>query len=241
MNKVILCEGKTDAILLSYYLGKCFNWKYTSQFPENLRIKAQKDNESVNCYKRGEDYLLICAVGGKDNFGRFFEEKLRRSLEISNSIEKIVVITDKDDRTVSDIESFFIEDFKGCFSKIINRKWSSNSYTDEFKKKMSVEVLLVVIPKNHAGALETVLLDAISENPYDKNIVEKTRTFVEQMRGEAAQYISTDRLQMKAHLGVTWAVQYPEKVFSLIDEQMRSISWEKYEVLNECYGILGEI
>jgi len=27
MNKLILCEGKTDAILLSYYLGKTAGWK----------------------------------------------------------------------------------------------------------------------------------------------------------------------------------------------------------------------
>lgn len=53
-------------------------------------------------------------------------------------------------------------------------------------------VLLLIIPKEHAGALETVMLSAISENPYDKNIVEKTADFVEKMRTEADRYISTD-------------------------------------------------
>lgn len=28
MKSIILCEGKTDAILISYYLEKTQNWKF---------------------------------------------------------------------------------------------------------------------------------------------------------------------------------------------------------------------
>ena len=48
-------------------------------------------------------------------------------------------------------------------------------------------------------------------------------------------------MKLKAHLGVTWAVQYPEKVFKLIDEQIRSVSWEKSEVLHSCFRQLERI
>lgn len=85
------------------------------------------------------------------------------------------------------------------------------------------------------------MLNAISENPYDRNIVEQTKKFVQQMRMEAGQYILTDRLQLKAHLGVTWAVQFPEKVFSRIDEQIKNVQWEKYEILQQCFEMLKEI
>lgn len=70
MNKLILCEGETDAILLSYYLEKVAGWKYSKKRP--IDIVKKQENESVNWYKKDKDYLLICAVGGKDNFGRFF-------------------------------------------------------------------------------------------------------------------------------------------------------------------------
>lgn len=39
MNKLILCEGKTDAILLSYYLEKVAGWKYTTKSPSGLNLK----------------------------------------------------------------------------------------------------------------------------------------------------------------------------------------------------------
>ena len=52
MNKLILCEGETDAILLSYYLEKAAGWNYSSKPPQNLSIQTTAQNETVNWYKR---------------------------------------------------------------------------------------------------------------------------------------------------------------------------------------------
>ena len=35
MKKMILCEGQTDAILLSYYLGKVSGWEFCRKPPKN--------------------------------------------------------------------------------------------------------------------------------------------------------------------------------------------------------------
>jgi hypothetical protein len=110
MNKLILCEGETDAILLNYYLGKVAGWKYSPKPPQNLSIQATAQNEAVNWYKV-----------------------------------------------------------------------------------------------------------------------------------EASRYISSERLKLKAHLGLTWAVQYPEKVFTKIDEQIRNVRWEESETLHICFSTLAEI
>lgn len=241
MNKLILCEGKTDAILLSYYLGKIAGWKYANKGPNGLAIQQPNDNESISWYKKDDDYLLICGVGGKNNFGNFFDERIRIPLVTTNAFEKIAIVTDRDDREVADICASLSEDMSGFFSDIQDREWCDNTYRDAFGMEKTVQLLLVIIPKEHLGALENVMLSAISEDPYDKNIVDKTAIFVQQMRTEADKYISTERLQLKAHLGVTWAVQFPEKVFSMIDEQINSVRWEEYDTLRECFGILNDI
>lgn len=46
---------------------------------------------------------MICGVGRKDNFGNFFEERIRTLLVTTNAFEKISIITDEDDREVADI------------------------------------------------------------------------------------------------------------------------------------------
>lgn len=241
MNKLILCEGKTDAILLSYYLGKIADWKFVKKGPSGLAIQQSNNNESISWYKKDNDYLLICGVGGKDNFGNFFNERIKFPLVTTNAFEKIVIITDRDDREISDICTSLLDDMSKFFKYIQERVWCNNLYQDAFGIEKIVQLLLVVIPKEHLGALENVMLSAISENPYDKNIVDRTAVFIQQMRTEADKYISTERLQLKAHLGVTWAIQFPEKVFSMIDEQIKNVRWEEYETLKECFGILNEL
>lgn len=241
MNKLILCEGKTDAILLSYYLERTAGWKHVNKGPKDLSIHRSNVNEAINWYKKNNDYLLICGVGGRDNFGNFFNERIKIPLVTTNAFEKIAILIDRDDRGIDKICESLSKDMSGFFVDIKDRKWCDNVYQDAFRMKKIVQVLMIVIPKEHLGALENVMLSAISEDPYDKNIVDKTGLFVQKMRMEADKYISTERLQLKAHLGVTWAVQFPEKVFSKIDEQIKSVNWEKYEILNDCFGMLRDI
>ncbi len=238
MNKLILCEGATDAILLSYYLEKVAGWKYSKKAPKNLEIKAEKENETVNWYKRGEDFLMISAVGGKDRFPDFFIERIKSPLFAVNAFGSIAIVTDRDDRDLSEIENAANATFEGLSAEMKNNTWVVGRYRDDFLEDRTVNLLLVVIPDNHQGALETVLLDSISEDPYDRNIVESASRFTDRMRLEASRYISSNRLQLKARLGVTWAIKYPDKIFSLIDEEIRSVKWEESSVLKRCFNSL---
>lgn len=238
MNRVLLCEGVTDAILLSYYLEKVSGWKYCKG-PKNLEIKTKNRNESVNWYRKGEEYLLICGVGGKNNFAKFFETRIKNPIFMSDAFQKIVFVTDRDERADSEIiNELYTEDM---LKNLEDRRWRNNIYRNAYEMEKMLEVLLVVIPKESQGALETVMLEAIAEDPYDRNIIEKVDDFMQQMSKEAEKYLSTERLQLKAKLGVTWAVQFPEKVFSRIDEQIRNVEWEKSELLKRIFREIEEI
>lgn len=241
MNSLILCEGPTDAILLSYYLGKISGWTHSPKAPDGLNIRSTDGNESVNWYKRENDYLLICGVGGKNNFKRFFRQALESPITHAGAFERIAVITDRDKRETSVIEQSIISAFSGLFPNVEDRCWIMNKSSDAFEMEKNREILLLIIPAEHEGALENVMLDAISEDEYDKNIVDLCKAFVVHMRSEASRYISSDRLQVKSELGVTWAIQYPEKVFSLINKVIQEVPWETYETLRECFKPLESI
>ena len=240
MNRVILCEGKTDAILLSYYLGRICGWKHTSP-PQGLAIKARNKNENVDWYKKGSEMLMICAVGGKDNFHSFFSRDLRKAMIHLGAFSRIAIIADRDDRSIEDIEQRISNEFSPFFDNVKNREWCTNCYADAFGIEQNIDALLLVIPAEQQGALETVMLSAIAEDPYDRNIVEKCVSFVSDMRSHADRYITSDRLQLKANLSTVWAIQSPEKVFDFINEQINAVSWEDYKTLRDCFGILEEI
>lgn len=241
MNKLILCEGATDAILLSYYLGRTAGWKFCRKPPRNLTIKEDGIEESINWYEKGDDRLLICGAGGKDRIKPFYEKKIKPAIINADAFEKIALLLDRDDKDTASIEHHASMIFQPVITKAESNKWITNTYRNGFNQGKQIDMLLVVIPVEHQGALETVLLDAISEDPYDAHIVELVTQFVKTMRTEAGKYITSDRKELKARLGVTWAVQYPEKVFKLINEQIQSVPWEESEVLKNCFAELIKI
>lgn len=69
MKSILLCEGKSDAILISYYLNKVKNWKFYGK-KDKRKVKLpirNHQNEEVNWYRRNHDLLAICEMGEEEN------------------------------------------------------------------------------------------------------------------------------------------------------------------------------
>ena len=239
MRRIILCEGETDATLIGLYLGKLCGWKYKDPKKKIINIpeKLPSDNKVANHYFNGNDSMVICAVGGKDNFGGFFEKYIYPMIKSSNKVERtyrIAVITDADDRSVSDIETDILSQLSFCIQSLSNNTWTTNSCQVDFDDNVSIDFLLSVIPQVGTGALETVLLDAMSEKSEGKLIVDSSIDFVDKMPYYS--YISPDRLKLKAKLGVALSVIYPDKVFSQFDKQLQMVDWSKSDTLATCFS-----
>lgn len=239
MKTLILCEGSSDAILLGYYLQRVASWKH-AKAPKSSIIKVDK-NESAEWYVRDDDKLLICGVGGNSCFGSFFENRIKNPQILQNEFEKIAIVCDRDNKTTDEIIASLLSDFGGFIHELGDREWKNTMYQDSFKMQQVVSVLLLTIPVEKEGALETLLMDAIGEKPEDKAIVERCQSFVDEMVPIATQYLTSRRLQLKSKLSVIWAIQSPQKVFKFIDEQLQSVEWENSSVLRSCFRELLEI
>lgn len=245
MNKLILCEGKTDAIFLSYYLERVCGWTHKfpkREIPKGFDISADNvKGESVEWYHKGDDFLSICGVGGKDNFKSFIGDKVIPAMIDGSMFSKIAIVTDRDKRKEESICQSFQHSLNTVVSNVENNRWTKNNYKNSFGQEVPVDFLLLIIPSGKEGALETILMDAISEREYDKKIVDKAKTYIDDVEPFALKYIGKARLKLKACLGVIWATQCPEKIFSFIDEQIRSVKWEDYDVLSQCFCELKKI
>ena len=245
MRIAVLCEGKTDAILLSYLLNKKSGWTHTVNGPDEISIKSNDINdESVNWYKRNEDFLLICGVGGKDKFKSFFSDLLSEIIlnyTDEMSFDKLVYIIDRDENDLDDMKQKIINDLQPICSNIIVGKWTANSFINKFDARKEIEILGLIIPPDQVGALETTMLIALSENAYDKNIVDKSIVFVDDIKLDASKYIGTKRMQLKAKLSTVFAIISPQRVFSKIDKLIKSIDWEKYDHIISLFGELINI
>lgn len=248
MNSVILCEGKTDAILISYLLRKTCGWEIENNrraYPNSINIKAYKNNESFYWYKKEGSMLAIWGVGGKDNFKNALPEiaSILRNAPEDQRFKKVVIIGDRDN---TQNENDIIVDWLSCFgdiNPIISiSKFTENTYNNSFGQQVSFKTMSIIIPPEKTGALETVLLDSISEEEYNRAIVNRCNDFIEQITAGANKYIKTDRLKLKAKLSTVFAVMSPEKVFDFIDNLLiNTFKWEDSEVLNELFNKLNEI
>ncbi len=245
MTRIIFCEGKTDAILLSYYLGKIKGWKYNKKPSKFKIVHHDADNEFIGHYKNDEgEELAICAVGGKDKFLRFYKSHVENYIMGSEHEEteyRIAFVIDRDDRDIAEIEEYFSNNMAPCITCLNDGKWIENSFKNEFNQEAQCWSLGVIIPHTKQGALENLLMDALSEDGLRGILIEKSKQFVETIAPDATAIISTERLKLKTKLGVSLAVLYPEKVFSLIDEQLKSIKWENSQILNDCFKELVNI
>ena len=128
--------------------------------------------------------------------------------------------------------------FAPAITQAKQNHWVENAYQDGFGQNQTLSFLLLIIPTDQQGALESLLLEAISEDPYDREIVTRSTAFVEEIGPYAERYIGQARLKLKARLGVTWAIQSPGKEFHFIDEQIRAVRWERSDVLAKCFSQL---
>jgi len=248
MKKLILCEGKTDAILLSYYLNRRRGWqKKDGRYKDPLfKVPVRnKENEYAWWYSQGEDTLLIWGVGGKDNFSYAIAQilELQKRLGTDEGFTKVAVLHDRD-QAVNEQE--ICTQIQQCFAQqasalvLENNQWSKHSYVNGFGDEGMIEILPVIIPFERTGALETFLVDALRKNDEaDQQMVDQCREFIKNFKSE--KYLQTERLRVKSELSTVFAIMSPEKVFDFISTLLESIPWEEYSEIQNGFKKLEEI
>lgn len=244
MIRIIMCEGETDLTLLGLYLENACGWIYQKNPRFKLKIPKTlvSTNEKSETYARGLDELIICCVGGKDKFGIFFNKYIQRIITSSQNKERhfrIALMTDADNRTEAEIQTDILTQLSPTISHIQNNVWRQNITKDSFDESVNVDFLLTIIPQHGTGALETVLMDSLAEKEDGKSIVNLSSKFIDSLPEN--QYIPTQRLKLKAELGVALSVFYPDKVFSQFDQQLKMVDWCQSQTLAQCLSELVKI
>ena len=185
MKSIIICEGETDFVFLQHFMIRANGWN-------NFKNKSEKPNPSFKPegienlesrdFIKGSDLLTIISCGGCGNIKTVFEKVRRKNQnEIFDEerYSKIVVITDNDEDGVEEKIVSGLTSASGTSVTISNNAWTDLSFQDMTGNSFSSKLLLLIIPFDEYGAIETFLLKAISEqNSYDAEIIKKAKAFV---------------------------------------------------------------
>lgn len=245
MRSIIICEGSTDYALLQYYLRKAYGWNDSRE--NTLRDSTRFKMVRTLCKKH--DTVSIGGAGGSNRIIPCLEQILeinRISAQPEESFDRVVIITDRDEwQTENEVKEQLMHSLqeKEITSEgpVEHNSWLTCSCENGRGREISFRILLLVIPFESTGALETFLLDAIAEkDEYDRRIIEKCRNFVDVIDPDR-RYLHKRRYMTKAKFDVYFSVRTAAEQFVERQNILRNVEWEKYNKIQSSFGKLEEL
>lgn len=160
--------------------------------------------------------------------------------------DKVVIITDRDEETT---ESEYIKGIERILrdrqiissENICNNKWIKCIYKNGHGKERILFILLLVIPFETTGAMETFLLNCISQKEeYDAKIIRKSKEFVNSVDKEN-RYLSKRRYITKAEFDVYFSIRTSADQFIERQNILKNIEWENYVKIQEDFKKLEKL
>lgn len=181
-----------------------------------------------------------------DGLAEVLEKNEMESPDGENYFESVVMITDRDD---AGTESSFIQKVETVLSekqvvlkdKIENNQWSMFDMTTRAGDKVHIKLLVLVIPFDEEGAMETFLLRAIGkQDAYDDSIIKDCENFI-QNTDVAHKYLSKRRLIVKAKFDAYFCVRTAAEQFNERRNIIKNIPWEDYADTQRVFGLLENV
>lgn len=242
MRSVILCEGSTDFVLLQHFMRRTYQWEYKSNKQINIAGQSarectlQKDDNTVSIIG-GCNRLIPCLN---------YELMLNSVSALGEAYDKIVIITDRDEvlteQEFSEQIEYQIKVYNGKYSGLItNNEWMEFSFINGYGDELKTKLLMLVIPFEETGAMETFLLNAIAEqDEYDKYIINQCNAFVDNVDNQR-KYLNKRRYITKAKFDVYFSVRTSAEQFNERRNIIKNVAWEKYPLIQNSFDKLGEL
>ena len=244
MRSVILCEVSTDFVLLQHFMRRTYQWEYKSNKQINIAGQSarectlQKDDNTVSIIGCGGCNRLIPCLN--------YELMLNSVSALGEAYDKIVIITDRDEvlteQEFSEQIEYQIKVYNGKYSGLItNNEWMEFSFINGYGDELKTKLLMLVIPFEETGAMETFLLNAIAEqDEYDKYIINQCNAFVDNVDNQR-KYLNKRRYITKAKFDVYFSVRTSAEQFNERRNIIKNVAWEKYPLIQNSFDKLGEL
>lgn len=242
MKSVILCEGPDDLWFIGYYLHKVGGWEKCDPVWKNYTIQELHSGQKVIYLKNGADTVAVWCVGGRDAFSETVSVLLNKIIGTYpfDPFDSIVIMRDRDSESDDEILSQMQQ-------WISSRETLCNKSITVWHKEIdgtlvSVNIVPLIIPFSERGAIETVLMRSISERDAEgAAVVDEANSYIDKLcsRQEiGTNYLTHDRLILKARYASTIAVTNPGHSTSLFQDMVMACPWEESPHVKEHFDVI---
>jgi len=231
MTELMLVEGVSDVQLISYYLQNVYGWKHEKN--NHLGIHSLDEHDHIESLSKEGKQLVLCGVGGNGRFTHFVERHRINSMIIEHEISSIMVVTDRDEDSISKIG----RTINSLFENVSYRagEWTNNVVEDSFGQQKRVDTYLLIVPADKKGALENVIIDALKDIPEEKELVEEVIQFVDSLKARLVPELNQINKANKAAVGTFFSVRNPKDAMRSFGTFISKIDWSKSESLKNLF------
>ena len=231
MTELMLVEGVSDVQLISYYLQNVYGWKHEKN--NHLGIHSLDEHDHIESLSKEGSQLVLCGVGGNGRFAHFVARHLINSMIIEHEISSIMVVTDRDEDSISKIG----RTINSLFENVSYRagEWTNNVVEDSFGQQKRVDTYLLIVPADKKGALENVIIDALKDIPEEKELVDEVIQFVDSLKARLVPELNQINKANKASVGTFFSVRNPKDAMRFFGTFISKIDWSKSESLKNLF------
>lgn len=244
MNKIrgiVLCEGITDRVLLGNYIKTIKGWTFAKRNKPAIFY-----NEMIDWYEDDSNsFFGIWSVGG-NSFDLAITD-LMTVIKSGDEVPKVVVVTDHDDSETAYARSssiynscndiLEISEYDVDYYVSQNNKWIDVAFADLYSRLRHMELCCLFVPKESEGALETFMLNCLSEHSIDKQeVIDQVKRFVAGLKSEV--YLTKRRERTKAELSVSISIFSPDRMFDTLIELINLVDWTQFDSANSQFDVL---
>ena len=231
MTELVLVEGVSDVLLISYYLQNVYGWKH-----ENSNVLGITENdtyEHIECLAKEDSQLILCGVGGNGKFTSFVEKHRVNTMLIEKDIASLMIVTDRDE----DTDGKIARRIKKALAVLTIRvgQWISNNITDSFGQSKSINTYLLVVPADENGALERVIINTLKDIPEEADLIKEVTTFIDSLKAETVPELSQTNKSDKATVGTFFSIKNPQNAMRSFVTFISKIDWSSSESLRQLF------
>lgn len=238
MRSVIVCEGRDDLWFISYYLHKALKWNEcdASLWCKSYNLSAKSGQKVFYMTSPDEKHQVsIFSSGGQNRLDCLPKEWLTlNEKNPSSAIDAIIIFRDCDDRSPDELAHSMNNWFADCTTWLPSHFVLNNNEPVLLRNEIdevdvSTTILPVIIPFDEAGAIETLLLQAIEDSSDDgKRIAQSSREYIRQFEdAPLSQYLNKQRLRTKAKYSAAVAITNPDHSTGTFMDFMLATPWEQ--------------
>lgn len=242
MKSVILCEGPDDLWFIAYYLHKAAGWDTCSANWSNYEIVALNKRQKVIYLQKGTDSTAIWCVAGKDSFQLAISTIFKKFIANFpfDPIDSIIIVRDRDNDAMNEILSKMQSWIPGDIA--LNNKAASTWKSEIDGYEVSLNITPLIIPFSEAGAIETLLMEAIKEQGREEEIiVQGANEYIDYLLGKpeiGINYLSHERLILKARYAATIAATNPGHSTGVFQDMVMACPWEESSYIKEHFDVI---